>query len=170
MQGRAVILISKLSLDWSSYKPGLKLGPAASLSSERSTAHFKCFSCRSDASGVSRTPNMPYWVDSIWSGLQLFQTPTKACLLNSIHPIFHSLSTQRLSSMQLGYCEYGRQQKRNSHATSALGETWNSTTPDHHPCEPFNSEEINCSHTFCCGVCASILAINIRWEMSSSQA
>lgn len=30
--------------------------------------------------------------------------------------------------------------------------------------------EINCSHTFCCGVCASILAIKIRWEINSSQA
>lgn len=25
-------------------------------------------------------------------------------------------------------------------------------------------------HTFCCGVCASILAMKIRWEISSSQA
>jgi len=36
--------------------------------------------------------------------------------------------------------------------------------------ELFLSEKMNCSHTFCCGVCASILAINIRWEISSSQA
>ncbi len=25
-------------------------------------------------------------------------------------------------------------------------------------------------NTFCCGVCASILAMKMRWEMSSSQA